>query len=439
MFRKPIFTCTMFALAASMIAGCGGTKSETVNVPGQNVPEADAAVTTAEPATLKIMYFATLITQEAVDQFIGEPVKKKYPHITIEYVNTGGGVSFQKMIEQGTPPDLVITDYPNLSAVTDYAYPLDLNPYLEKYKVNLNQLDASPIQGIRNVGTKGEIFGLPWYVDKFMLFYNKDLFDKFAVAYPTDQMTYEDLVNVSRRLTRKEDQVQYEGVRWGNLHTVGMQWGIPIINKQTGKADFQNDLWKRALGVVKDIHEMGITNLPNEAFYKEKRMAMLTQWLNPMLGFAESVEKSGQTLNWDMASIPQHREAPGISGAAKPIYLLVSQSSKYKEQAFQAVSYISTSEEVQSLLSQYGKITALNSEAIRKQFGTKYELVKGKNIEAIFKHQTAPLPYSTNYEKLASPELNIAGTNVASGSKDVNTALREAEERANKKIEAQLK
>lgn len=436
MASKPIYTGAMVALIASLAAACGGTVQPDS---GAEAPVSEQKTEVkAEPAHLTIMYFATLITKEAVDQFIGEPVKKKYPHITIEYVSTGGGVSFQKMIEQGTPPDLVITDYPNLSAVTEYAYPLDLKPYLTKHQISLDAMDPSPLEGVRNVGPKGELFGLPWYIDKFMLFYNKELFDKFAVSYPTDDMTYDDLVMLSRRLTRQEDQTKYEGVRWGNLHTVGMQWGIPIINRETGKADFQNDLWKRALGVVQDIHGTGITNLPNEAFYKEKRMAMLTQWLNPMLGFVESVAQSGQELNWDMAAIPQHKDAPGISGAAKPIYLLVSQGSKFKEQAVQAVSYISTSAEVQLLLSQYGKITTLRDEAIRQQFGSQYELVKGKNIAAIFKHRTAPLPYSTPYEKLASPELNLAGTEVASGAKDVNTALREAEERANKKIEAQL-
>ncbi|MDF2718831.1 MAG: hypothetical protein K0R28_5756, partial [Paenibacillus sp.] len=57
-----------------------------------------------------------------------------------------------------------------------------------------------------------------------------------------------------------------------------------------------------------------------------------------------------------------------------------------------------------------------------------------KRLEAVFKHKSADLAYSNEFDKHASPQLNTAGTNVITGKSDMNSALRAAEEAANKSI-----
>lgn len=49
-----------------------------------------------------------------------------------------------------------------------------------------------------------ELYMLPGQNNIQVLFYNKDLFDRFGVAYPRDGMTWGEMLDLSSRITRKE-------------------------------------------------------------------------------------------------------------------------------------------------------------------------------------------------------------------------------------------
>jgi multiple sugar transport system substrate-binding protein len=137
--------------------------------------------------------------------------------------------------------------------------------------------------------------------------------------------------------------------------------------------------------------------------------------------------------------MPQLKEKPGISGSNKPLYFMVSKSGKHKEQAFAAISYLMSSKEAQMTMSENGKMSVLLDPDIQKAFGTKLEILKGRNAAAVYKHKMADLPYTNMYNRSALLDLIGAGTNVLNGKEDINTALRNAEEKANKTIESKKK
>lgn len=433
---------TMFVILAvvliGLLTGCAqdpdsSSKDDAANKQTEAHEETTPPVNT-DPVNLKIMYVNTLVAKEDIEQFISNPVKQKYPYITIEHMDP---VSLPELLASGRVddiPDIVITDYSNLSTVIDLQYPEDLNDRLKEQNVDLSKMETSPLNGIRALGAKGELFGLPLYLDKYMLFYNKDIFEQFAVPYPTDDMTYEDLVSLVKVMTRKEGDVQYLGYRWVNLYTFGYQLGVPVINATTGKADLQTESWKYVLSLVKEMIDVGNdTSVTTDHFFKEERLSMYPQWI----GAAYGLLKSAETLNWDMAAMPYSKDLPKVSGPTKPIYLIASSVSKHKEQAVAAIAHVATSPEVQTLLSQHGRISALADEAIQKQFGTKMDLLAGKNVNAVFAHPFGEIPNTTAYESQAWPGLNTAPVSVMQGT-DVNTALRMAEEAANKAIEDYL-
>jgi multiple sugar transport system substrate-binding protein len=333
----------------------------------------------------------------------------------------------------------VFTDFVNSIPVLNLKLPLDLNQEVKANKVDLSKLDPSIMKGIQAIGGKGELYGLPFYSEKFVLFYNKDLFNKFGVPYPTDNMTYDDLLGTIKRVTRVENGVSYAGMGTHNLQTTGTWWGIPVLNEKTGKADFQTDSWKRMLGLLKEIRTIpGNEKGDTTRFYKDQTQAMHPQMANIMLGYIKTVNGS---FNWDMVPMPQLKEYPGISGALRPSYLIVSQVSKYKQQAAAAVSYLATSDEFHLLLAKNGKLPPVNidsaNDPLAKQFGSDVPLLKGKNVPAIFQYKSAPLPYITEYDKIAATELNKAEAPAVNGTQDINTALRNVEEAANKLIDEQ--
>ncbi len=47
------------------------------------------------------------------------------------------------------------------------------------------------------------VYALPFRTNDWVLFYNKNLFDKAGIAYPTDQMTWQDVGKLAKEVTEK--------------------------------------------------------------------------------------------------------------------------------------------------------------------------------------------------------------------------------------------
>lgn len=428
---KKAICATAIIVLIGIAAGCSGKKNVSEPEPA-NSPEVNT-----EPVTLKIMRLGTELSKEVAEQIISRPVKQKYPHITIEYMEPT--TSLANLLAAGRTadiPDIIFTDYSNLSSVIDLKYPADLNATLKRLKTDLNKLEPSSVEAVRGLVKNGQLLALPIYLDKYMMFYNKDVFDKFAVPYPKGDMTYEDLLTLSRRLTRSEGGVQYYAYRWADLYTVGYQFGLPVISPKTGRADLQTDGWKYALNFIKQMNDMGNVSkdkVTHDAFFKEKRLAIYPQWM----GAAYNLLLNAPGLNWDMGPMPNHRDTPKVSGPAKPIYLMAFTESKNKEQTMMAIAHLTSSPDVQTIISETGRISVLNDEEIKKKFGSKVDLLKGKQTSAVFQYPFGKLPHTTAYESQAWDGLDTAPASIMNGV-DVNTALRTAEEAANKKVDEYL-
>ncbi|MDF2716598.1 MAG: family 1 extracellular solute-binding protein [Paenibacillus sp.] len=430
------------------VIGCSGNSDKPS---GKTDKQAETAMAGAakggkqlstEPVTIKVNNWNTAFQQAEFDKYFADPLRKKYPFLTLEYLDQQKATSntLDNLITAGSTPDIVFTDYPNLAGLLDYDFPEDLNRYVTDFAVDLKKIDPIVVEGAKTIGSKGELFALPVYSDRMMWFYNKDLFNKFGVPYPTDDMTWDDAIAAFKRLSRMENGVQYASFRMINLPMTGSQWGVPLVDSKTGKASFQTDGWKKSLDLMQQIAAIpGNMKLTNEDFYQKETLASLMQSFNIMVNLLEGVERKGYKINWDVASLPQSKEKPGIAGANKPLYFMVSKSSKHKDQAFAAISYLMSSEEVQTALSQNGKMPVLLGDEISKQFGTKLDILKGKNVAAVYKHQMSALPFSNRFNRLALVDLITAGNEVLNGTQDANTALRNAEEKANKAIDAKMK
>ena len=73
---------------------------------------------------------------------------------------------------------------------------LDLTPYVEKDGIDMSQY----YEGITELYTRsdGKIFALPKDHDTIALLYNKAIFDKYEVAYPTDDWTWMDMYEAAK-------------------------------------------------------------------------------------------------------------------------------------------------------------------------------------------------------------------------------------------------
>lgn len=93
------------------------------------------------------------------------------------------------------------------------------------------------------------------------------------------------------------------------------------------------------------------------------------------------------------------------------------------------------SNDVQTLITRMGRVSALNNPELEKQFGAELESLKGKNTEGLFKAKPRQLHIPSEYDKdIVKAKLSKAAKDMAISGKDINTALREAEDTANQAI-----
>lgn len=427
---KRTLLATGFALTLS---ACSQASPETA---GQTQKDQAAP---AQPVTLTFYQYSAKMTDEEFQHLVAEPVKRTYPHITLELVREGKGATPQELVTAGSLPDLIYTGSAGAVTLLELSAVQDLNEAIRKMGFDTNVLDPTAMSFIRGYSQSGQTFALPYALNFSALFYNKDIFDKFGVAYPSDSMTWDDAVGLTKKLTRSGDGIAYKGLDLdGGFQRLGEQLALSVIEPKSLRAALQTDGWRTAVDMFKRIKEIP-GNTDDKAavasFQQERSLAMLAG-LGARLGELEELHSKGNPLNWDMAAMPVFREQPEHAFGISLFLLMVSSASKHKDEAFSVIRLL-LDEEVQVALNKRGRQTSLKDPKYRQFFADDLKSAAGKNVDAIFKRKPALLPPLTKFDNIAKNEAAKAAGRTVQGLTDANTALREAEEQANRLIEAE--
>ena len=97
-----------------------------------------------------------------------------------------------------TPPDMFAIDAPLYLDYQSKGTLLNLQPYID---ANPGMLDGLFPQTLQAYQTPQGYFGLPRDFQTIVLFYNKTMFDKAGMAYPTADWTWDDLRAAAKKLT----------------------------------------------------------------------------------------------------------------------------------------------------------------------------------------------------------------------------------------------
>lgn len=368
----------------------------------------------------------------------GKAIQEKYPHLSFEVIESTSN-TVQNIVTEKRKIDLIITSF---VGYRNQINPLELNgdmtELVKEHKFDLNRLEPAYLDMIRNLDEKGRLTALPLYDLNLLLYYNKDIFDKFGVAYPKNKMTWEELYPIAERLTRNEGGVQYRGFVTAPSHLVTVnQFSLGYVDPKTEKATLQTDSWKQLINTMLPFYkvpgynatkEMISGNAIKDAFFKERTSAMFVM-------FNSDAPKPEDGLNWDAVSLPSMKNAPGVGSQPYPVYISVASVSEHRNEAFLSIAHLLSDPVQTKLMSDYAQISPLKSEQVKAAFGKNVAQWQGKNISAIQANKPAPPPaYVGEYNNFGQTAATNAMLSVIVGEKDMNTALRDAEEEVNKKI-----
>ncbi|CAH1216299.1 Putative ABC transporter substrate-binding protein YesO [Paenibacillus plantiphilus] len=275
------------------------------------------------------------------------------------------------MISGGNAPDVMTMYETTTPDVAKKGVVEDLTPYIEKD----NSFDISDFYDVSLELSKidNKIYGLGYALAPQMLFYNKTMFDKANVAYPTGDWTWDDYLEAAKKLTVKEgDKI----VQYGSDSNTN--WWIPaeIAVRQNGgdffkdeKANFDSPEVIEALQFWADItnkHKVAPTlaEMSGQGDLFPSGLVAMTRngvWL-------KDTYKDIKDFEWDIAPLPKQKQASTVLHTS---YFTMSSKSKHKEEAWELIKWLSGPEVQEGIDSKAGFLPTRKSVSDKEVYDTK--------------------------------------------------------------------
>jgi multiple sugar transport system substrate-binding protein len=432
------------ALTVTLLSGCAGSGQP---VSKQEATAAETASATKEvvhdPVTLKFYNLNPVVMPE--DQFktyLEAPVKKKYPYISFEFIQGSTGSTkpntISHLVAAGTVPDIIVSGASNLFEFVELGLTEDIMPLIKKHNFDLDRMDDQSVAFLRKFSPDDNLFALPFKYGSIVVYYNKDIFDKFGAPYPKDFMTWDEINELTKRVTRTVDGVKYKGFS-GVFSTMFNynQLGMSFVDPKTLRASVNSEAGRKILEPLIKLYSIPGNEFDrkkandNNVFMKDKNLAMYEN-SNIIYLFDENIRK---TLNWDLVTVPLFDRNQKTGSGPFPQNIVITKTSKNKDAAFLTVDTLLSDEVQGQRASILGAEPILKKQSVRDQFMKEVDYAVGKNVGAFFKANPAPPRNLTKFDNQANTDFTTAMEDVLLKKSDLNTALRKAEDKINKRID----
>lgn len=253
--------------------------------------------------------------------------EKQNPDIKIDFMHIPQNY-FQKihlLFASNTAPDVIF--------INNLYLPVYVNYLEELQRTN----DFYP-QALDAMSYNGKLYAIPRDVSNLVIFYNKDLFNKNKVPYPSNNWTFADFLKTAQRLTNKdcfgisfeEDPLFYLPYLMSN------GGGFYEINTKESRDSirFYADLRKKYH--VAPLKSESASATMGQMFLQGRiAMYLSGHWMVPKL-------TNDATFSWDVAQFPK-----GTNGSIVPLDAsgwAITKSSKHKTEALKLIDYLSSKE-----------------------------------------------------------------------------------------------
>jgi multiple sugar transport system substrate-binding protein len=431
----------MAIVVGGAMAACSSSQPQSasgVSGSGAGAGGGKAFVMPTTPITMQMYQKGAGLSDTEFNNLIAGPVNKKYPNVTLQIVRETAEVKAADLVTSGSFPDLIFTSSLGLNYFTDLKLLANLNDLIKKNNLDLNQYEKRSIDEIKRFGAGGEIYAIPFSLNFGALFYNKDIFNKVGLPFPQDGITYEDVLDIAQKVASRDPSVA--ALSNNPVQRIAVSLRLPNFDPKTNKATLTTEGFAYLLNFFKsanDIPDNKKVKVGQPGFLNDKNSAMLTAY-GAVFGQLEELQKSGQAFDWDMTTFPVRKGVSDPGMETETHILSVSATAKNPDAAFEVIKYLSTSEDVQMLVSKAARISPLKDDKYKQVFGADLTTLKGKNVAAIFKNKFGLNALPTQFDDLMKTVIKDASTKYNAGGTDVNSILREAEEQANQQIAAAL-
>jgi multiple sugar transport system substrate-binding protein len=310
---------------------------------------------------------ATAYYQPLIDAY-----QASHPNVKIEYTDLGS-TDYSTVLQTqlsggGTDFDIVtIKDIPGYTNLIGANLILPLDDFIKAQNI-----DTSAYGGVvEALALDGKVYGLPFRSDFWLVYYNKDIFDKAGIAYPTNDMTLAQFDDMARKVTSGFGADKVYGTHY---HVWRSTVELPSIldGKHTVIADdysFMKPYYERVLalqndGIIQSYAALKTSNTHYSGPFYNQQIATLPMgsWF---IGTQINKVKSGESkaVNWGIAKFPHPDGVAAGTTAATITALAVPVNSTKQEAALDFVKFVSGPEGAE-VVAKTGTFPAIANDAI---------------------------------------------------------------------------
>ena len=322
-----------------------------------------------------------------------ENFEKENPDIKIDFLHIPQNY-FQKihlLIASNTAPDVIFINNQYLPVYANANCLEDLTPHNEDF-----HFDKFFEKSIQAMTYNGKIYAVPRDISTLVIFYNKDIFDKYGVRYPQKNWTYDEFLKTAQKLTHAPEiyGISFEEEPLFYLPYL-MSFGLKNI------PEYEDETTQKGLKIYADLrNKYHVAPLKTESasatmaqmFLQQKLAMHLTgRWLVPKY-------RQDAAFRWDVAKFPQ-----GSAGSITPIDVsgwAITKTSKHKKEALKLIQYLS-SEKSSKIYAQSGLIVPARIEAANSDVFLDNNSPQNAQVFIDSIASSVPTPVSIDYrEKL---------------------------------------
>ncbi len=297
----------------------------------------------------------------------------KNPNVKINMVDLGSAdfmTALQTQLASGSSEFDVVTikDIPGYNNLVKKNMIVNLNDYIKKDGVDTKQYGGTAEQ----ISVDGKLYALPFRSDFWVLFYNKALFDKAGVAYPTNDMTFAQYDALARKVTNGSGANKVYGAHYHTWRSTVQLFGI-LDGKHTitqPPYDYLKPYYEMVLGqqndgICQNYATLKASSLHYSGQFQNGTVAMMNMGSWYIATLIQKV-KSGEAdaaKDWGIVKYP-HAEGvePGTT-LGTITSLSISQGSKQKDAAWDFVKFV-TSPECAAVIAETGTIPAIMNDTV---------------------------------------------------------------------------
>lgn len=422
--RKVVSLMLAISLSATMFAGCaGGGTASTASTGTESKPAEKVKLTWALWDKDKTTYYQPLI-----DAYVA-----KNPNVTIEMKDLGSTdyqTALGTQLAGGDSGIDVVTvkDIPGYASMTNAGQLEDLTQYIKDNKISTDLYGGTTEQ----ITVDGKLYALPFRSDFWVVYYNKDLFDKAKVAYPTNDMTLAQYDELARKVTSGTGNKKVYGAHYHTWRSAVQLFGI-LDGKHTildGDYAFLKPYYETILneqkdGICQDYATLKTSNTHYSGVFENNSVAMMNMgsWFAATL-ISDIKSGKSEAKNWGMVKYP-HPEGVAAGTTLGTITSLgVASSSKNKAASLDFVKYV-TGEEGAAVIAKTGTIPAIKNDNVISTISSMAGFPTDDNSKAALKTVKTYLEMPMNAKSAEiETELNDAHDAIMTKSVSIDDGLK---------------